>query len=338
MTQVKKTIAVVGNGGFGTALACLSQANGQNVRLWGFEKDYTEKTAIERVNPRFLPGIHIHEEIAIHTQIAPVLDGADLALIVIPTQFVRGAMERIGASIRDDLPLVSCAKGMEEATGLLPTQILKDCLPSRARGENVYVMSGPCHAEELARGMPAVCVLGGPEGDDLEVLQAALSGPSFRLYRSTDPTGVEYGGALKNIIAIAAGTCDGLGLGDNAKSALLTRGLSEMSEIGEALGARRSTFAGLAGMGDLITTSISPHGRNRALGERLGKGETLEDILATTHKVTEGVWTTRAVLAKAKELDIDMPIAEAVASVLFEGHPATQAWKELMTRLLREEA
>ncbi len=330
----KKTVAVVGNGGFGTALACLAHANGHAVRLFGFEREYTERTAVERTNPRFLPGVTIPDEIAIHADIEPVCDGADLVLMVVPTQFVRGTMEKVGHGIPSGVPVVSCAKGMEESTGLLPSQILRQTLK---REERVYVLSGPCHAEELARGKPAVVVLAGEEGDELESLQRTISGPSFRIYRSTDPVGVELGGALKNIIAIAAGIVDGLSLGDNAKSALLTRGLFEISEIGEALGAARKTFWGLAGIGDLITTSISPHGRNRALGERIGKGETLEEILATTRKVSEGVWTTRAVLARARELKIELPITESVASILFEGRKSSEAWQELMTRLLREE-
>ncbi|PIE23046.1 MAG: glycerol-3-phosphate dehydrogenase [Planctomycetota bacterium] len=334
MPHASKTIAVLGNGGFGTALACLADANGHSVRLWGFEKEYTERTARERINPRFLPGVHLAESIEILTDAQRACDGADLLLLVIPTQFIRGAMAAIGEFLPAQVPIVSCAKGMEEATGLLPTQILGDCLGER----RFYVLSGPCHAEELARGMPAVVVLAGEEGPELVELQNTIAGPSFRIYRSSDPIGVEYGGALKNIIAIAAGMCDGLGLGDNAKSALLTRGLFEMSEIGSALGADRTTFSGLAGIGDLITTSISPHGRNRALGERIGKGETLADVLATTRKVSEGVWTTRAVLEKAREKGIELPIAKAVAGVLFDQVPAELMWKQLMGRLLREES
>lgn len=326
-------VSVIGNGGFGTALAVHAHHLGHQVRLWGNDYAYTRRMAETRANPRYLPGVPLPPEIGIGSDPAEILEGAEAILSVVPTQHVRTAFEKLAAEVAPDVPVISCSKGMEQSTGLLPSQILADLLP----GDLIYVLSGPCHAEELVRGKPASLVLAGPEGAELVQLQKAFSGPTFRLYRGTDPLGVELAGALKNIVAIAAGIGDGLELGDNAKSALLTRGLYEIGVFGVAMGAQQETFFGLAGMGDLITTAISPHGRNRAIGERLGRGETLDEILATTNKVAEGVWTTRAVLERAQELGIEMPIAEEVGRVLFEEEPVQLAVTRLMSRLLREE-
>jgi len=328
-----RPVAVLGNGGFGTALAWLAWTLGHEVRLWGHDPDYTAEIAETRMNLQYLPGLTIPDDITISSDAAKVLDGAELVLVVVPTQHVRAVFDEVAGLVPAGVPVVSCAKGMEQHTGILPYQLLAE----RLAGQPIFVISGPCHSEELVQGKPATLVIAGPEGDMLEDLQAALSGDTFRLYRSTDVLGVSLGGALKNIIAIAAGICDGLELGDNAKAALLTRGLAEITRFGVALGARPETFAGLAGIGDLITTSVSPHGRNRAFGERLGRGETLAQILATTRKVAEGVWTCRAVLAEAERLEVEMPISTEVARVLFDNKPADVAANDLMTRLLREE-
>lgn len=326
-------VAVFGNGAFGTALALHARQQGHDVTLWGHDAEYTARIAQTRRNPRYLPGIDIPPEIRISTDTDEVLEGAELLLLVVPTQHLRGVFERIAPRLPRGLPIVSCAKGLEEHSGLLPSDVIRTLLSEGL----VYVLSGPCHAEELARGMPTVVVLAGPAGEELGRLQVALAGPMLRIYRSTDPLGVEYGGALKNVIAIAAGMSDGLELGDNAKSALLTRGLAEISRFGERMGADRETFWGLAGMGDLITTSVSPHGRNRELGVRLGRGETLAEILSTTRKATEGVWTCRAVLAKAEELGLEVPITAAVAEVLFAEKAPAEAMHALMGRVLRPE-
>ena len=330
----RKRVVVFGNGGFGTALACHVLQCGHDTALWGHDPEYTARIAELRENPRYLPGVPIPEEIRLSSNAAELCANAELVLSVVPTQHLRSVFEKVSTDIPNAVPVLSCSKGMEQASGLLPTQILREQL----KDSPLFVLSGPCHAEELARGKPASLVLAGSEQDLLEEIQADLAGPALRLYRSNDPLGVELGGALKNIIAIAAGIGDGLELGDNAKSALLTRGLAEIARFGVALGARRETFTGLAGMGDLITTSVSKHGRNRALGERLGRGETLSEILATTRKVAEGVWTCKAVLARAKDLGIQMPITQEVAGILFDEKPMKHAVSALMTRLLREEA
>ena len=331
------SICVLGNGGFGTALARHAALRGHDVRLWGHDPDYTQEIAEERTNERYLPGVEIPSEIDVGSD-PKLLRGVDVVLVAVPTQHVRGVFETFATRVPKGLPIVSCSKGLEERSGLLPTQVLKRLAPQG----HYYVLTGPCHAEELARDKPASVLLAGSHGDDLERIQEALSGPTFRIYRSQDALGAELGGAVKNVIAIAAGICDGLQLGDNAKAALLTRGLAEIARFGVALGASQETFFGLAGLGDLITTAVSPHGRNRALGEEIGRGRSLEEILASTRKVAEGVWTCRAVLARCAELDaddrgIDMPIAEQVAEVLFEGKDPAATVHDLMTRLLRGE-
>ncbi|MAE77161.1 MAG: glycerol-3-phosphate dehydrogenase [Planctomycetes bacterium] len=325
-------ITVLGNGGFGTALSMVQHWNGHDVRLWGHDAEYTATIAATRENPRYLTGVSVPEGIDVSSDAPRLLAGADAVLLVVPTQHVRSVLDVIGAEIPDDCPVVVCCKGMEEVTGLVPSAICQRMLPGRP----VYVLTGPCHAEELAREQPASLVLAGP-GAGLPGLQGMLSGPTFRVYRSEDALGAALCAAVKNIIAIAAGICDGLGLGDNAKAALLTRGLAEMTRFGESLGAKRETFYGLAGIGDLITTAVSPHGRNRALGERIGHGETLQQILASTCKVVEGVWTCRAVLTQAETLGVRMPVAEEVSRVLFEDRAPKEAVRALMGRDLCEE-
>jgi glycerol-3-phosphate dehydrogenase (NAD(P)+) len=330
----KTKICVLGNGGFGTALALHAHGLGHEVRIWGHDVAYTQEIGRTRKNPRYLPKVVLPSSLVVSSEAELVLDGVDLVLFAVPTQHVRSVAERMKVFLSGEIPMVSCAKGMEIGTGKLPTGILTEVL---GPDFPFFALSGPCHAEEVIEGKPASLVVAGKEEDRLPEIQGLLSCPNFRLYRNPDPLGVELGGALKNIVAIAAGIADGLKLGDNAKAALLTRGLHEMAVLGTALGARWETFYGLAGMGDLITTGVSPHGRNRALGERIGEGETLEQILATTKKVSEGVWTCKSVRERIPDLGVEMPISCEVHEVLFEGKTPREAVHSLMTRLLREE-
>lgn len=327
-----REIAVLGNGGFGTALACTCAQQGHAVRLWGHDPDYTREIAAARENPRYLPGIEIPRDIRIGSD-PSLLEGGEIVLSLVPTQHVRSVLAAVGKAIPDGVPIVSGSKGMEQATGQLPTEVIQGVLPRHP----TFVLTGPCHAEELARGKPTTVVLAGEEGEVLERLQDDLAGPTFRIYRIHDARGAELAAAVKNVIAIAAGMGDGLDLGDNAKAALLTRGIAEMARFGVACGAQRETFYGLAGIGDLITTAVSPHGRNRALGERLGRGEALEQILAGTRKVAEGVWTCRAVLQRSRALAVEMPITEEVEAILFEHKEPAAAVRDLMTRMLKAE-
>ncbi|MHC5062509.1 MAG: NAD(P)H-dependent glycerol-3-phosphate dehydrogenase [Planctomycetota bacterium] len=327
-------IAVLGNGGFGTAMAMTALRAGNEVRIWGHDAGYTDEIAATRENPRYLPGLKIPEEILISADAGEVCAGVDALLMAVPTQHIRGVLESISDSLPTGRALVSLAKGLEEGTGERPSQVISECL-----GEDhpVLVLCGPSHAEEIARGMPATLVLAGGEDELRAELQSALSASSFRIYSNPDMLGVELCGALKNVMSLAAGIAEGLGLGDNAKAATMSRGLIEMSRYGMAEGAQLQTFFGLAGVGDLAVTTFSPHGRNRAFGERIGRGETLDEILKSTPKVAEGVWTSRVVRKRARELDVDMPICEGVCAVLFEGMAPADAVRNLMEREYKEE-
>jgi glycerol-3-phosphate dehydrogenase (NAD(P)+) len=328
-------ITVLGNGGFGTAMAVAAQRLGHTVSVWGHDAAYTAEIEASRTNPRYLPGdIAIAEGITFGADPTVALDRADIVLVAIPTQHVRGAMAGplVGA-LGAGVPLVSLAKGLEQSTGLRPSEVLAELAPDRP----VLVLSGPSHAEEVARGLPALLVVAGADGDARRLVQDALSDHGLRVYRNEDPLGVELCGALKNVMAVAAGIAEGLGLGDNTKAAIVSRGLVEMVRFVEAEGGRADTVFGLAGVGDLAVTAFSPHGRNRAFGVRIGQGETLDQILESTRKVAEGVWTSRVVRGRAEKLGIEMPLCEAVCRVLFEGLRPDLAVRELMERDAKRE-
>jgi glycerol-3-phosphate dehydrogenase (NAD(P)+) len=301
------TFAILGAGAWGTAIALiLAQDDDHRVTLWSARP----------------------ESIHLTTDIADAARGADLLVAAIPTIHLRDALLRVRTSLPGDRPYLSLAKGLENVTFQRPSEVLADVLGAR----RVAVLSGPSHAEEVARGLPTSVVVA---SDDLELarwVQRHFSTDRFRVYTNLDVIGVELAGALKNVIGIAAGIGDGLGFGDNAKAALLTRGLVEITRFAVALGAEPQTFAGLAGMGDLITTCISRHGRNRHVGECLGRGERLPDILARMKMVAEGVWTTRSVYERALRMGIHMPITTEVYRVLYENKHPLQAVNDLMLR------
>ncbi len=323
-------LAILGNGGFGTAMALVCRGGGHAVRVWGHDPAYTAEIARTRHNPRYLPPpVAIPDEVAVSSDPAEVLRAAEGVLVAVPTQHLRAVLGELRAHLPPRVPLVSLAKGLEQSTGLRPSEVLRDVVG----GEHpVLVLSGPSHAEELALGLPAVVVLAGAPEPQARALQAALSSRQLRVYRQRDLVGVELCGALKNVMSLAAGIGDGLGYGDNAKAAIVARGIVEMARYGVAEGAEATTFHGIAGVGDLAVTAFSRHGRNRAFGERIGRGETVDQILATTVKVVEGVWTSRVVRRRARELGIDMPITDGVCAVLFEGLPPAVAVRALMER------
>lgn len=327
-------VAVLGNGGFGTAMALVAHRAGHEVAVWGHDATYTASIAATRENPRYLPGVTLPAAIRVGSDAAAVLAGAETVLVAVPTQHVRSALSPLAALVPAGVPVVSLAKGLEQSSALRPSQVLRAVLGANAK---VLVLSGPSHAEEVGRGMPCAVVLAGEDATAAHALQAALSGGPFRIYRNKDLLGVELCGALKNVMAVAAGIADGLGYGDNAKAAILSRGIVEMARYGVAEGADLHTFFGLAGMGDLAVTAFSRHGRNRAFGERIGKGETVDRILATTRTVAEGVWTARVVAARARELAVEMPICDGVCRVLFGGVPAAQAVSVLLDRDKKDE-
>lgn len=323
------TIAVLGDGAWGTATALLLARNPDNrVRLWSARPEHGDRLRAARENVRYLPGVPIPQAVELTADPAGAVDGADLWVSAIPTVHLRPTLARFHGLGGPDTPVVSLTKGIELATFRRPSEIITETLGT----DRVAALSGPSHAEEVSRGMPTSVVVAGADGALTAWVQKCFSTDRFRVYTNPDLVGVELAGALKNVIGIAAGICDGLGFGDNAKSALLTRGLVEMTRFGLALGAEHDTFHGLAGVGDLITTCFSRHGRNRAVGERLGRGETLAAIQASTPAVAEGVTTARSVHDRTAPLGLEMPITSAVYRVLYEGVSPADGVSELMAR------
>jgi glycerol-3-phosphate dehydrogenase (NAD(P)+) len=333
--QAMQQVAILGAGGMGTALALLIARSSAavNVRLWCRDPDYAGQMARGRVNVRHLPEAVLPDAIEITHQSAFALRDADLIVAAIPSSYLRETLTGVAADVPADAPVLSVVKGIEYGTFARPSQIITQTLGSRP----VSVMSGPSHAEELARGLPASVVVSGASDDLNDRIRDLLSHQTFRVYTSPDALGVELAGALKNILGIAAGICDGLGFGDNAKAALLTRGLVEIARLGVELGGKCETFYGLAGVGDMVTTCYSPYGRNRSLGERIGRGETLERILAGMVNVAEGVPTTRSVHSFARERRVEMPITTELYRVLFEKKQPHSAVVDLMVRVPKVE-
>jgi len=329
----RETVCVLGNGGWGTALALVAAANGHDVRLWGIDADYVAETAKSRANPRYLPGVALPQALLLTSDGAAAARGATLIVSAVPTQYLRATTARLAAHLPPGVPVVSVSKGVENTTLLRPSQVLGETLGARP----VAVLSGPSHAEEVARGGPTSVVVASADAALAELVQRVLGNDRMRIYASDDVLGVELAAATKNVVAIAAGVCDGLGLGDNAKAALITRGNAEITRLGRALGARPETFAGLAGIGDLITTCTSRHGRNRAVGERIGRGETIDAILSSMVQVAEGVRTAESIVGLAKSVGVEMPISEQVHRILFGGQKPGDALRELMTRTPRPE-
>lgn len=321
--------AVLGDGAWGTAIALLlAQQNNHRVTLWSAFEENARILRERRENVRLLPGVPIPSSIELTTDVAKAVEHADIGVMAIPTVYLRATLQRIAPAIPRELPLVSLAKGLENDTFLRPTEILRQILGN----SHLAVLSGPSHAEEVCRGMPTTVVAASHDLALARWVQQRFSTDRFRVYTNLDVIGVEMGGALKNVIGIAAGISDGLGLGDNAKAALLTRGVVEMARFGVALGAEHATFFGLAGLGDLITTCMSRHGRNRHVGERLARGEKLADILGSTKMVAEGVYTTRSVYQKAARMGIEMPITTEIFRVLYEDKAPLAAVNDLMGR------
>jgi glycerol-3-phosphate dehydrogenase (NAD(P)+) len=330
-------IAVLGAGSWGTTLAVLLNENKHRVRLWEFFPEQAEKIASARVNDTFLPGVSIPEPIKIGSSLDEALDGADLVLFVVPSHTIRSTAQAAAASgrIGEKTIIVNASKGLEEKTMMRLSQVLQAELPSGS--SNILSLIGPSHAEEVSRGIPTSVVAAGTDGEMAAQVQQVFFRPYFRVYTNDDVIGVEIGVALKNIIAIAAGVCDGLGYGDNTKAALLTRGLVEISRLGCALGARRETFFGLSGLGDLIATALSRHSRNRHVGEQIGRGLSLESVLEGMVMVAEGVRTTRAAVDLGRKEGVELPIIQNINQVLFHGKDPKLAINELMNRPPREE-
>jgi glycerol-3-phosphate dehydrogenase (NAD(P)+) len=321
--------AILGAGAWGTAISLvLAQDPDHHVTLWSARPEHGRLLEERRENVRLLPGVAIPPAVHLTTDIRATAAEADLFIAAVPTVHLRNTMAGAAEQLPADRPFLSLAKGIEIETFLRPSEILRQVVGVR----RVAVLSGPSHAEEVSRGLPTTVVAASADLELARWVQQAFSTERFRVYTNMDVIGVELAGALKNVIGIAAGISDGLGLGDNGKAALLTRGLVEMARFGVALGAEMQTFWGLAGMGDLITTCMSRHGRNRHVGERLAKGEKCAAILQDMSMIAEGVYTARSVHLKAAHMEIPMPICDEVYRVLYEGKDPRTAVDDLMLR------
>ena len=318
----------------GSVCAMLLCSKSLNVTMWGYDSDYLMSVAKSRENTVFLPGHKLPDSLIFEPDDARAMIDADLIVSAVPCQFVRGVFERLKTSVPAMVPIVSATKGFEKNTLLRPTQILNDVLQDK-RG--FAALSGPTIADELADGKPATACAASNDEELAKMVQATFHTSLFRVYSNYDLLGVELSGAVKNVIAIAAGIIDGLGAGDNAKAALLTRGLAEIKRLGVAMGAKESTFSGLSCLGDLVTTCISPKGRNRSFGERIGKGQTAAEALAATESVVEGVATCESVLKLANEYNVEMPLTQAVVAVITGTKSLSDAMHDLMCRKLKTE-
>ncbi len=326
----------MGAGGWGIAIANLLAAGDHQVSLWKHNPDTANELRRTRRDNFRLRGIDIHPRIEISHDIAEALGDREVGIVAVPAQNVRQVAEKIRSTGHPPEIFVSLSKGIEVSGLLRVSEVLNEVLSDRFT-DRIVVLSGPSHAEEVARAMPTSVVVAGKSTVNCGEVQRLVSTASFRVYTSDDVVGVELGGALKNVIALAAGMIYGLGLGDNTTGALLTRGLAEISRLGVKMGARAETFAGLSGLGDLVTTCASRHSRNRSVGERIGRGERLSEILASMTMVAEGVPTTRAAVRLAEKFQVEMPITRQVYEVLFDAKSPAQAVSDLMTRELRSE-
>ena len=325
--------AVIGAGAWGTALADLLARNGHAVRMWAYEWDVVESINRSHLNRRFLPGSPLYDTITAYNEIDEALEGAELVSLVTPSHVLRSITRSASSSIRIGVPVVVASKGIERDTLALMTDIVSEEISQAT----VVALSGPSFAAEVIAQQPTAVVVASKDESAAVFAQQTFSSIHFRSYTHSDVTGVEIGGALKNVMAVATGIAEGLGLGYNARAALITRGLAEMTRLGVKLGAEPATLSGLAGMGDLVLTCTGSLSRNRAVGVEVGKGASLEDVLAGRETVAEGVVTTRSAHALAAREGVEMPIVDAVQRVLFEGQPARDAIAELMARELRAE-
>ena len=325
-------IGVIGAGGWGTTLAILLAEKEHRVGLWQFESEWVEQVIRTRENAVYLPGVRIPEAVLISSDLFDVVPDREMVVFAVPCQFARAVARNAGSMIAGTSVVVNVAKGIENETLKRMSEVLLEEVVG-LRANRVAALSGPSHAEEVSRKIPTTVVAASTDQRTAEQVQSVFMSSTFRVYTNTDIIGVELGGALKNIIALASGICDGLGFGDNTKGALLTRGLAEISRLGLAMGAQAETFSGLSGMGDLITTCISPYSRNRHVGEEIGKGRALDEVLREMGgMVAEGVRTTLSAFQLSRKLRVEMPITEQMYKVLFEGKAPRKAVADLMMR------
>ncbi|MBD3377200.1 NAD(P)H-dependent glycerol-3-phosphate dehydrogenase [candidate division KSB1 bacterium] len=332
-----KNIAILGAGSWGLALADHCHRIGHNVSVWEFDEQAAEKLNRTRKRMEMLPHLVLHKDIHVSSDMSGTVTDADIILLVVPSHVARSVLSALSkCALKPETILVSCIKGIEINTLQRMSEIISECCIELA-GQRFVVLSGPSHAEEVNQMIPTAVVVASHDLQAAERVQKAMTSKTFRFYTSQDVIGVELGGALKNVIAIAAGICDGAGFGDNTKAALQPRGLAEIARLGEKLGADPLTFGGLSGMGDLIVTCMSRHSRNRFVGEEIGKGKSLKQVLDEMSMVAEGVRTCQAAVELAKKYNVEMPICLQIYKVLFEQKSAKTAVESLMTRKVKPE-
>ncbi|MGN0161223.1 MAG: NAD(P)H-dependent glycerol-3-phosphate dehydrogenase [Lachnospiraceae bacterium] len=321
-------ISVLGAGSWGTALAILLNNNGHDVTMWSVFPEELEQIKEDHENKRCLPGVTIPDRIKFTGDDKEALTEKDVVILAVASPYTRSTAHRIKDVVRDGQIIVNVAKGIEEETLYTLTDVIEDEIPQA----NVTVLSGPSHAEEVGRGVPTTCVVGAKDRETAEYLQNIFMSEVFRVYTSPDIVGMELGGALKNVIALAAGISDGVGYGDNSKAALITRGIYEISKLGIAMGGKPETFYGLTGIGDLIVTCASMHSRNRRAGILIGQGKSYEEAMKEVNMVVEGVYAAKAAMKLAQKYNVDLPIVTKVNEILFEGKKPEETVKELMLR------
>ncbi len=332
MVQARR-VTVLGDGGWGSCLAILLGTQGHRVTLWGAFPEYVDQVRRTRENVKFLPDVPIPPVVELTSDLRQALERPEVTVIAVPSQYLRSVLQRCAVGPWDRTAVVSVVKGIEPETLLRMSELIRSVLPVR----RLAVLSGPSISYEVARGLPTTVVAAAEDGSLARQVQELFTTDRLRVYTSSDVVGVELGGSLKNVIAIACGAADGLGFGANSKAALVTRGLAEMARLGAAMGAQAETFSGLSGLGDLVTTCFSPHSRNRRLGEQLGKGVALADAMRGTEQVAEGLTTAKSAHALARKHRVEMPITAEVYRVLHEGKAPQQAVHDLMLRELKSE-
>lgn len=325
-------IAVIGAGSWGTTLACLLSKKGFDVIIWAIEKEIADAINYKKENPLYLPNIKLPEDLVATSDIFEAVKKARFIVNAVPTQYIRSVFLSLKDKLNDDSIIVSGSKGIEKETLKTPSQILEELL-----NKKVFVLSGPTFAIEVAQEKPTAVTISGIEKKERLLLQEVFSTPYFRVYEHDDPIGAEIGGAIKNVIAIASGICDALELGNNARAALITRGLHEIIRLGKKMGGKEITFSGLTGVGDLFLTCTSKLSRNYTVGYRLGKGESIEEISKTMHGIAEGVETSFSAMELKRKLDVEMPITQEVYQVIYESKSPHQAVEDLMNRALKPE-
>jgi glycerol-3-phosphate dehydrogenase (NAD(P)+) len=323
-------VTVLGAGSWGTTLALVLNQNNHKITCWSFDKKDVDEINKTGENKKFLPGLSLPDDVIFTNDLQGSMDSAEIIIVAIPSHAVRSVIQSIDLAEKKNLVWVNVAKGIENKTLLRISQVIEQV--GHVSPQNIAVLFGPSHAEEVSREIPTAIVSASSSQKTATLVQDLFMRPYFRVYSNLDIVGVELGGALKNIIAVAAGICDGAGFGDNTKAALITRGLAEINRLGLKMGAKADTFAGLSGMGDLIVTCTSMHSRNRYVGEQIGKGRSLQDILNEMVMVAEGVKTTASAFELSQKENVEMPITEQVYKTLFEGKPPAEAMRDLMTR------